>query len=520
MNLLLVLPYTVSDADQALRLLGWIEELGGCRKNRALLVADCKVPRQTRQKIEQKAQQVLAGFKSIATPNSLPDEKWPIGPNWMFETTLRYFQKNNSGPFLWLEPDCVPMRASWLTDLETAYRNCGKPFMGQVIVTNKPGLPTHMLSGVAVYPGNAHHICLKHVSDHKGPAWDVRMAKDVLPYTAKTPLIHNIWGAQRELAPTFVTKLEAGQALNSMPLKAIPPVTALFHRCKDESLIELLRGTGGPSVLQICMAFKAKANIRQGPGVAMPSVVIPTQRLIHCVERHRQRNAGDEARVGVAFESWERLYKRGEMTPCHVWEDWYPRHAGQMGDTRALPYLKDVLVEGMTKAGPEDIVLLTNDDTVLHPQTAKAVRTLLSKVPCCGSFRVNFSKIEADHFTQAPAALAGLGKPDLGRDLFAFRKSWLVKNWHSIPDFFLGELEWDLVMATMVRREAALATTRLNRDQLQPSCELERGLVLHQFHVREWVGEKHKTSPAKLHNTRLATGWYAENGMPSLISNF
>lgn len=112
MSLLLVLPYCPADANQALRLLGWLQELGGCRHNKALLVADIKVPKQVQQQMNEKAQQVFQSFHAITTPHNLPNEAWPVGPNWMFETALRHIGSRKLGAFLWLEPDCVPMRAS------------------------------------------------------------------------------------------------------------------------------------------------------------------------------------------------------------------------------------------------------------------------------------------------------------------------------------------------------------------------------------------------------------------------
>lgn len=520
-KLLVVIPYCQADVDLLMRLLGWIEEMGGCKENRVLLVADTKVPRDVQKRVADKATNSFKAVNTTTTPHSLADESWPVGPNWMFETTLRFLQNNPQGPFLWLEPDCVPMRKTWLDEIEKVYHRCGKAYLGQVVETDgKNGLPLKMLSGVAVYPAHAPRMLLKYTLGSKKTAWDVRMAQDILPYTHHTPLIWNLWGENKDLPPTFVRKAEQGQPRNATPLSRIPPATGLYHRCKDESLIELLRGTGGPSIPQIIMAFKSKTPIVSGGPVKIEFADEPEQ-VIHCVERHVQRTKEDEERVLMAYRSWERIYKAGEMKPCHVWEHDYPRHAGQLGDKRALPYLKDILVEGMTKAtSPRDIIILTNDDTVLHPATVKAVKEKLRNIPCCGSFRVNFDKITDSHFEVEPKSLAERGLHDLGRDLFAFKKAWLKRWWHDLPDFILGELEWDLVVATMVRREAGVATTKLNRDQIQPVCEIDRGYVIHQTHERAWTSKDHQNSPAKQHNVKEAVAFYARNGFPSLIGNY
>ena len=72
--------------------------------------------------------------------------------------------------------------------------------------------------------------------------------------------------------------------------------------------------------------------------------------IVHCVERHAPGDAGTVARETRAESSWQPLYEEGLFKPCPVHE--YPRTSAELGDDRNLPYLKDVLVEGMTAAVP------------------------------------------------------------------------------------------------------------------------------------------------------------------------
>lgn len=523
MKFLIVLPVSRHDLAVAENLLEWVEELGRHPENNLLLVRDCKLEEMQCVKLLATARRVFNAVEMITTPFSLPDERWPIGPNWMFETALRHLSKKPGCPaWLWLEPDCVPMRTSWLSELETAYARCQKLFMGQVVVPGRQGLPLKMLSGVAVYPGDARLLAtlLRVVVQNKTrAAWDVAAADLLVPLSHHTKLIWNFIG-EKDTPPTFVRKRRSEHPRNALEPSDIPPTCGLFHRCKDGSLIGLLRGDSDATIPQLLMALKLQTSIAK-PHQAFQGSLNEPRRFWHAIERHVQRNDDAERRTLTAFRSWEKLYKQGRLKPAHVWEHEYPRDAKSLGDKRALPFLKDVLIPAMTKArDDDDVILWTNDDTILHPKVLEALEEKLARVDAVGSFRVNFDKIEPGIFETAPNTLAQRGKPDLGRDLFAFKKRWLVKRWFELPDFILGELEFDLVLAALIRRDAGVFTTKLNRDQLVSACEIERGYVLHENHERAWVSEGAKNSAAKMWNRDLAVKFYAERGFASLISNF
>jgi hypothetical protein len=523
MKLLVVIPFSRSDFTLAENLLEWMEELGRYEDNEALLVRDGKLTELECTKLYATARRVFKAVHSISPPFSLPDERWPIGPNWMFETTLRHFigLKNPNVPWLWVEPDCVPMRQSWLRDIETTYARAKQPFMGQVVVPGMQGLPERMLSGVAVYPSDAMYLnnLLRVVVQTKTrTAWDVASASVVVPYTHHTRLIYNFHG-EKDRPPTFVAKRTHGHPINAMEPKDIPITTSLFHRCKDGSLTGLLRGDGDATIQQLWMAYKLKTTI-QSIGKQTIEVREPL-RFFHSVEMHEDKDDEATRRVTQAYRSWERIYKTGQMKPAHVWEHDYPRDARSIGDKRCLPFLKDLLIPAMTKARhDDDVIVWTNNDSVLHPKIIEALDAKLQSVDACGSFRVNFDRIERAIFDTDPGILVQRGTLDLGRDLFAFKKKWLKKRWTEIPDFLIGELEFDLVIATLIRRDAGVYTTKLNWDQLVNVCEIERGYLLHAMHERAWVSDAQRNSAAKMWNRDLAVKFYASKGFASLISNF
>jgi hypothetical protein len=481
MKLLVVIPFSRSDFSLAENLMNWLEELGRYEDNELLLVRDIKLTELECSRLYATARRVFKHVSSITTPFTLPDERWPVGPNWMFETTLRHIVslKNPHVPWLWLEPDAVPMRESWLRDLESTYDRAKQPFMGQVVVPGMEGLPERMLS-----PGSSTTSTVRKIAP-----------------------------------PTFVAKRSHGHPVNALELKDIPITTALFHRCKDGSLTGLLRGDGDATIQQLWMAFGLKTAIAS-PGKPVIESNEPL-RFFHSVEMHDDRDPEATRRVTQAYRSWERLYKTGRLKSAHVWESDFPRNAQAIGDKRSLPYLKDLLIPAMTKARhDEDVIIWTNNDSILHPKILDALEEKLSRIDACGSFRVNFNKIERGLFDTEPAALAQRGVLDLGRDLFAFKKKWLKRRWNEIPDFLVGELEFDLVMATLIRRDAGVYTTKLNWDQLVSVCEIERGYLLHEIHERAWVSDEQRHSAAKMWNRDLAVKFYASKGFASLISNF
>jgi len=268
-----------------------------------------------------------------------------------------------------------------------------------------------------------------------------------------------------------------------------------------------------PGIDQIYIKWRiAKGRFAFKP-ISVPH--LPLGRMIHCLERHRQVDAQSERRVMAAWESWLALYRTGLMVPCHLWD--YPRSARVIGDTRDLPYLKDVLAAGIAKAAPGDLIVLTNDDTIMHAQLLTALMRLMATKDAVSSFRLNFPKDFVPPPTEKIERIVKRGANCLGRDLFCFRREWLVANLDAFPDFILGEQEWDLVLAVMVRQTAKVMTTKINFEQVMPACELAHGYLIHEMHERLWTDPRYQNSPAKLHNNRLMCEWHSDNGFENLI---
>lgn len=155
---------------------------------------------------------------------------WPHGPNYLFQETLNSMNE----PFLWLEPDCIPLCPEWLDSLNEEYFRMQMPFMGTI---NSDQNKSHF-SGVAVYPKDARHWY-----KNKFPtevAFDMVPQDEIMANCHDTNLIHNFWG-KKGLPPTFKENLEKSDPENTLTPDAIKKTAVLFHRCKDGSLSKILR---------------------------------------------------------------------------------------------------------------------------------------------------------------------------------------------------------------------------------------------------------------------------------------
>lgn len=216
--------------------LDWIRSLGGCKEHLALLVADADVDYDIVLKARVLASESFTGVWVIATEN--PVQGWIPGSCALFKLAAKWAYDHQQ-PWLWLEPDAIPLIPHWLDKIEDSYRQGEKPFMGTFITHQQQGLPSPYMEGVAVYPANAIELMGDTWGDR---SWTFACAKSVVPKALDTPLIHHIWGI-KDIAPTFAVKPVAHTRV--FCLDQIRKQAVIFHRCKDGSLTRLLRVRAG-----------------------------------------------------------------------------------------------------------------------------------------------------------------------------------------------------------------------------------------------------------------------------------
>lgn len=154
-----------------------------------------------------------------------PSQGYGVAANTMFVEALTTAEAWFPGhAVLWCEADTVPMRTGWSDEIAAEYAACGKPFLGDF---HADGGIAHM-TGVAVYPHNWSELapCLAALPG-KDPecGWDTQCAYETVPKMARSKTIQQIW------RPAKFTKENR---------ELVRAQTALFHQCKDGSLIDVL----------------------------------------------------------------------------------------------------------------------------------------------------------------------------------------------------------------------------------------------------------------------------------------
>ena len=218
-----VLMVSWNDYAQAIRLLDWMQQLGGTGPVPFAISIPGDLPQDLVSAITERTSTGII----LRRPFPLSREHWPQGPNWSFACAAEWCHQHQ-WDFLLLEPDCVPIRRGWLDGVLREYRGCGRAYMGHY----EPAGADHQmhLAGVAVYQWETYQRLHWH-EFHR--AWDVTVGPTLVAEAHQSRTIQQEWGEMGK-APTFTTTAD---------LERIRPDTQLFHRCKDGTLIARLRET-------------------------------------------------------------------------------------------------------------------------------------------------------------------------------------------------------------------------------------------------------------------------------------
>ena len=236
MQPLVVLPVCSKDAALMLKLLAWIAELDGQNPFDCLLSYDSTVEGIALVQLRQAAGRA---FRSVLefSYNRPAREAPPDGPAHAFAATAQYIHSHLHRPWLWLEADCVPLKADWLPTLWLEYQNCGCPVMGPVIKAMG-----HVNGSPTFYPGNLPELSPRSVNVPHGQAWDTHMTGDLIGKVHDSArLCQHAWGLGADGMPSEHT----GSPLQfSSPLAVkqwIRPEAVIFHRDKNFGLVDQLR---------------------------------------------------------------------------------------------------------------------------------------------------------------------------------------------------------------------------------------------------------------------------------------
>ena len=220
-----VIPFCPADANQALALLEFIGQLGGCQEYNCLLVADAAVDWAKCVDALTLANRAFRDARIITT--EAPVTGWPAGANSLWLKAAHYC-KIAGTDFLWIEPDAIPVKRGWLVSIDKMRK--GSRYFGHIYMYREQVMK--VMSGIAVYPADAIDLIGPIIEANPTKAWDVSSAEAVVPLATHTKLIHHFYGEQ-DLAPTFIENRTSETTRNAFTLDQIPPEAAIYHRNKD-----------------------------------------------------------------------------------------------------------------------------------------------------------------------------------------------------------------------------------------------------------------------------------------------
>lgn len=164
---------------------------------------------------------------------------WPAAPNHAWQNIARFIAYQHNKPWFFIEADAIPVKSGWLDRIYQHYLQCGKPFLGHIVHGVLPG--GHM-NGVGVYPPVVAEYTTQAFMVETS-AWDVVMSTEARHqmahaewlfqhFWAVNPATNDAWNGSGP-PPSFKSQQDLVRWCNLDG--------AIFHRCKDGSLIDQLR---------------------------------------------------------------------------------------------------------------------------------------------------------------------------------------------------------------------------------------------------------------------------------------
>lgn len=165
MRLTLCLPIAVSDKPHAPAFLRAMKAFGPYLDNRAMVMP---TPSAYHDPV---LRPVIDGLMALFSPENvslevMPNDfdggevnNWPYGPNCHFRMAVELMDlKNDTNPWIWMEPDVFPIRENWLKLVEEDYMKGGTPFRGMIERTRYVDTNVKTKQRVQRYDGSEHFV--------------------------------------------------------------------------------------------------------------------------------------------------------------------------------------------------------------------------------------------------------------------------------------------------------------------------------------------------------------------------
>lgn len=212
-------------------------------------------------------------------------------------------------------------------------------------------------------------------------------------------------------------------------------------------------------------------------------------------------NAETAQRFADVKRSWDFQFNLGRMLDFSMRPEDLSRTSASIGDSRNLPYLKDVLDYGVSRAlDPEDVVVYSNLDVAF---TVNLPARLAHTLNVAGGVAVVWRRTMKFDPNQYYETVRG-GVQDGGVDVIAVTPKWWALNRDRLPDMFVSSSHWDFVFRVWAEQVS------------NGKCYLHDG-VYHAPHkgVYDRIGH---TTPAQKHNRDAAKKFFTQIGKHKLAA--
>lgn len=219
-------------------------------------------------------------------------------------------------------------------------------------------------------------------------------------------------------------------------------------------------------------------------------------------------------RLANAMHSWKFHFDSGDMLDFPVRISDLPRTSKDIGDTKAMPFINDIISWGMKFAQPEDVVVYINRDVSL---TTKAPARLLESLNKNGgasvAFRRNIANPEPGRYYHTVKNYP----PDGGFDVFAFTPHWWKQHGKRLPDMFIGREAYDACLRNLVEEVATGKTVSKLRDDYWNNPHYCDDVCWHTEHASYWQENK-LTSPSQVANRTAALEFFSKRGNSGMVN--
>lgn len=169
------------------------------------------------------------------------------------------------------------------------------------------------------------------------------------------------------------------------------------------------------------------------------------------------------------------------------------RTSAEIGDTRSLPFVKDIINRVAGGLHQQDIIMLTNDDTCVVPYIISKLNLHMADTEACFSHRREFDVL--DHHLSDDEVTQGEIYP--GIDLFAFTVRWWLNNRDDYPDLIIACQWWDGILLRLM--------------EMTGGTEI-KDVIYHKRHDAVWCQPEFiDTNPGQIYVRKLADEWLAQH---------